>query len=253
MDLLNFLKEKRPTILLMSGLLMTAIWFFVMGHYNLYEIKPFGAETRTSMAVAAWIAAPLGVGFLWLLSWLGSGENPYLSKRSSAAIRAKRLYVLFKNWMFALIVITLVISAPRITYLKARASEMTNSEMSYYEQRTWIRIFADIFRVSDATSDHSEDSSVLIVPLVTGSESTQTPSSNSNSSDSDDDSDWITELFTALAPLLAYAAMFLILIYYFVLVGLIFIYPNFFLVTLLCLSTGMIALGVLDIADGPNQ
>lgn len=249
-DILYFTREKRATMLITGGFVILFVWLIGMINAKLFEIHPMG-EVGISMSWAVTIGVILAAVLLFAVYWVGSGESPVGD--SGFAFEAGRfVYVAFKNYMLVLAVIVIIIGLPRIQYYQMRATETRGlDELSYYEQRTLVNLFRDGLRIADASADHSENIDGVVPVPVTGTSSTPESHSSSGSSKKSNGDIWkaILELLCFLAAVLV---IFLLIAFYFSLVVLALIYPNFWLVAIVCIAVGMICLGIIDIMDGPE-
>jgi uncharacterized membrane protein YccF (DUF307 family) len=122
--------------------------------------------------------------------------------------------------------------------------------MSYYQQRSIVRIFMNITQPDAYDSIPLEN--VSVVPSIPSfnTDSSKSESDSSSSSSSSDDNNWIAQLGLII---LAIVAIFASLAYYVLIIFLTVQYANFWLVAVPCIAVGMITLGFIDVEDGPNQ
>lgn len=239
-DFIYFLREKRATLLIAGGSILAFIWFIFMIQYDLFSILPFGHGMSMGWTLAIFV--PLAPVLLFGTYWIGS-ENSIVDGFFHDV--ACFIYVMFKNCMIILAVITLVIGFPRIKYYQMRASDYPGlSQLGYYQQRTIFNMFRNGVYIVDSSSDHSEYVAPVVVPEVSSSHS----SSSSSSSHKSNNDGW----GKILGPLIAIILIALTIIYYMAVVGLCFVFADFWLVAIICISVGMISLGFIDIMDGPS-
>ena len=242
-DFFDFLREKRASVLIGGGAIIFFVWLLVMINYGLFSLLPFG--TGLSMGWTLTIFIPTGV-ILLLLTYFGGSEDSPINGLVHEV--ARFVYVSFKNSMIFLAMTTILFGIPRMQYYQLRASESSGlAQLSYYEQRTLFNLFQDGSQIIDATSDYSEDPSSGFVPMPEDSVDIDSDSSSSRSNSDD----FLGKILEALLTALLFLAVILAVIFYFSLVILCFIFPNFWLVAVVCISFGMITLGIIDIHDGP--
>lgn len=250
-----FLKERRASLLIGGGSVTLFVWFLFMIGYKLFDIRPFGAETRWSMGVTLLLFLPLSFVLLWLVYYFGSDQSPLKRTKFEPVYYLSRwLYVAFKNFMWVFWVLTLIIGAPRVKYYQMRAGGSSGFDnLSYYETRSLFNMFRVGSEFVDSTSEHTEDvTGVGLIPLGSngGSSSSDNDSSSKSSSKSSDTNGGGFAEF--VATLIAIAAVFASLVFFLSLVILSFIHVNFWLVAIPCIGIGLFTLGVIDIKDGPG-
>lgn len=250
---MDFLKEYRPKLLVYGGIMSLVAWFLFMLYFRLFEIRPFGAESRWSMLGTLAVYLPLAFLLLRAVYFFGSSDSPLRGSDYDLAFQISRwLYVAFKNFIFVLLVIVTIIGAPRMRYYQMRVVEGSGfNNMSYYEQRSIVNIFRGVSRSDSYDSIPNEDvdsQAVLIIPS-TSTGSTSNSDTDSSSSSSKSKSDGLGEIFLVI---LAIIAIFASLAYYLILIWLSVAHVNFWLVAFACVAVGMITLGIIDVEDGPR-